>query len=151
MWTLALNDATLGFPYLKRFTFEPSAKPQRFVGSDPASSVIVLTDTYYPRLEVTFGGNDSVRPAMEIDAEEFIAVKSFKAKGKRISTFNIDKITELEPLRFPPEPEPETEPEDESQADEKEEESINPKVVQGDLFALDDTETSSLNDNPDEE
>ena len=146
VWTLALNDASLGFPYLKRFTFEPSAKPQRFVGTDAASSIILLTDTYYPRLEVTFGGNDAVRPALEIDAEEFIAVKSFKAKGKRISTFTIDKITELEPLRFPPEPEPETEPDAESQRDEQEEESINPKVVQGDLFALDEIESKT--DNP---
>ncbi len=146
VWTLALNDASLGFPYLKRFTFEPSAKPQRFVGTDAASSIILLTDTYYPRLEVTFGGNDAVRPALEIDAEEFIAVKSFKAKGKRISTFTIDKITELEPLRFPPEPEPETEPDAESLPDEQEEESINPKVVQGDLFALDEIESKT--DNP---
>ena len=133
VWTLALNDSTLGFPYLKRFMFEPSAKPQRFVGSDAASSVILLTDTYYPRLEVTFGGADAVRPAMEIDAEEFIAVKSFKAKGKRISTFTIDSIKELEPLRFPPEPEPQPEPENNEQ--EPEEETLNPKVVQRDLFA----------------
>ena len=143
VWTLALNDATLGFPYLKRFMFEPSAKPQRFVGTDAASSVIVLTDTYYPRLEVTFGGNDAVRPALEIDAEEFIAVKSFKAKGKRISTFTIDKITELEPLRFPPEPEPEPE-EEELPADDTEA-SINPKVIQGDLFALEDSTTPAGN------
>ncbi|MDE6423713.1 MAG: hypothetical protein K2K95_09905, partial [Muribaculaceae bacterium] len=143
VWTLALNDATLGFPYLKRFMFEPSAKPQRFVGTDAASSVIVLTDTYYPRLEVTFGGNDAVRPALEIDAEEFIAVKSFKAKGKRISTFTIDKITELEPLRFPPEPEPEPE-EEELPADDIEA-SINPKVIQGDLFALEDSTTPTGN------
>ncbi len=135
VWTLALNDSTLGFPYLKRFTFEPSAKPQRFVGSDAASSVILLTDTYYPRLEVTFGGADEVRPSIEIDAEEFIAVKSFKAKGKRISNFTIKSVTELEPTRFPPEPEPEPEPEETKE--EEAEETLNPKVVQGDLFALD--------------
>ncbi len=138
VWTLALTDATLGFPYLKRFTFETSAKPQRFVGSDATSSVILLTDTCYPRLEVTFGGHDAVRPPMEIDAEEFIAVKSFKAKGKRISTYTIDSIRELEPLRFPEEPEPESEePEEEHMPAEEEEESNNPKVVQGDLFAID--------------
>ena len=38
---------------------------------------------------------------MEIDAEQFVAVKGFKAKGKRISTFNVEKVDELEPLRFP--------------------------------------------------
>lgn len=101
VWTLALNDASLGFPYLKRFLFELSARPQRFVGSEPESSVILLTDTPYPRLEVEFGGADAVRPNLEIDAEDFISVKSFKAKGKRISTFTIANVTELEPLKQP--------------------------------------------------
>ena len=142
IWTLALNDASLGFPYLKRFVFEPSSKPQRFVGADETSKIILLSDTYYPRLLVKFGGADSVRPELEIDADEFIAVKSFKAKGKRISTYTIDTITELEPTRFPPEPEPEPEPvevddaPDDSEAAE-EEETLNPKVVQGDLFGFD--------------
>lgn len=106
IWTLALNDASLGFPYLKRFRFEVSAKPQRFVGSEPESSVILLTDTPFARLLVEFGGNDAVRPALEIETEDFIAVKSFKAKGKRISTYEIAGVGELEPTRFP-EPEEE--------------------------------------------
>ena len=107
VWTLALNDASLGYPYLKRFEFEVSAKPQRFVGSEPESSIILLTDTPFARLEVKFGGADAVRPALEIETEDFIGVKSFKAKGKRISTYNIAEITELEPTRFP---EPAAEP-----------------------------------------
>lgn len=112
IWTLALNDASLGFPYLKRFRFEVSAKPQRFVGSEPESSVILLTDTPFARLLVEFGGNDAVRPALEIETEDFIAVKSFKAKGKRISTYEIAGVSELEPTRFPePEEEPADEPE----------------------------------------
>ena len=106
IWTLALNDASLGFPYLKRFRFEVSAKPQRFVGSEPESSVILLTDTPFARLLVEFGGNDAVRPALEIETEDFIAVKSFKAKGKRKSTYEIAGVSELEPTRFP-EPEEE--------------------------------------------
>lgn len=101
VWTLALNDAGLGYPYLKRFSFEPSTKQQRYVGSEPESSIILLTDTPYPRLEVTFGGADAVRPPLEIEVEDFIAVKSFKAKGKRISTFNIAAISELEPTKVP--------------------------------------------------
>ncbi len=64
-----------------------------------------MTYTRYPRLLVTYVGNDSVRPEMEIDAEEFISVKGFKAKGKRITTYQLGEITELEPLR---QPEPET-------------------------------------------
>ncbi len=131
VWTLALYDASFGFPYLKRFCFEASAKPQHFVGNEEGSRMILLTDTPFPRLLFTFGGNDSVRPPMEVQADEFIGVKSFKAKGKRISIFKIEKFEELEPTKFPPEPEPlpaDTEPE------ETDAEPEGPKVVQGDLF-----------------
>lgn len=101
IWTLALYDASLGYPYLKRFEFEPSARPQRFVGTEPESSIILLTDTPFARIEVIFGGADAVRPTLEIETDDFISVKSFKAKGKRISTYNIESIKELEPTRFP--------------------------------------------------
>ena len=37
----------------------------------------------------------------EIDVEQFITVKGFKAKGKRLTTYQIESITELEPTRFP--------------------------------------------------
>lgn len=83
VWTLALYDASLDAPYLKRFTFEASAKPQRFVGTDPQSKLLLLTDTKDPDLIMEF--NDSDRPAVPVDAAEFIAVKSFKAKGKRLT------------------------------------------------------------------
>ena len=36
---------------------------------------------------------------MVVDAAEFIAVKGFKAKGKRLTTFSVATSTELEPLR----------------------------------------------------
>jgi topoisomerase-4 subunit A len=32
-----------------------------------------------------------------LDAEEFIGEKSFKAKGKRLSNFEVESIVELEP------------------------------------------------------
>ena len=105
-WTAVLYDADQKYMYLKRFTFEATAKKQNFLGDNPESKLRILTDTAYPRIQVTFGGRDSYREGLEIDAEEFIAVKSFKAKGKRLSTFEIAGITELEPLRFP-EPEEE--------------------------------------------
>ena len=130
VWTLVLNDASQGYPYIKRFQFEVSARPQRYVGNEPESTSILLTDTPYPRLEVSFGGNDAMRPPLEIEAEEFIGVKSFKAKGKRLTTYVLASVTELEPTRLP-EPEPQ-DPEPEEMIDTEEENS--PKIVQGDLF-----------------
>lgn len=121
IWTLVLNDASLGYPYMKRFAFESSPKPQRFVGSDEQSSVILLTDTPYPRIKVEFGGADAVRPALEIEADEFIGVKSFKAKGKRLSNYNVANVEELEPTKVPEEtvenPEPEDLPDQEEASD----------------------------------
>lgn len=112
VWTVALHDAAQGYPYLKRFSFEPSAKPQRFAGEDEKSTLILVTDTPYPRLQLTFGGADAVREPMVIDADEFISVKSFKAKGKRLTTYEIGELTELEPLKTPEPAEAVTETED---------------------------------------
>ena len=109
VWTAVLFDAdNQNYPYVKRFYMEANKKHQTFLGENAESRLLILTDQVYPRLNVIFGGADSSRPAMEIDVEQFIGVKGFKAKGKRISTWQVDNIEELEPLRFP-EPEPEEE------------------------------------------
>jgi topoisomerase-4 subunit A len=120
IWSVALFDADQEYPYIKRFNFEPTTKRVSFLGDNPKSELWLLSCKVYPRFAAVFGGNDSFRETMEIDVDEFIAVKSLRAKGKRISTFFIDKVTELDPTRFP-EPEPETSlPE---QNDDEEEES----------------------------
>ena len=107
VWSAALYDADQqGYPYLKRFPFEASARKLNFMGENKQSQLILLTDIVYPRIQVNFGGNDSFREALEIDAEEFIGIKSYKAKGKRITTFTVENINELEPIRFPEEDEP---------------------------------------------
>lgn len=123
-WTAVLFDADQKYMYLKRFTFETSAKKQNFLGENSESKLILLSDVVYPRILVTFGGRDNYREAQEIDAEEFIAVKGFKAKGKRISTFEIEEIKELEPTRFP-EPEEEEEKKFEVQIDDDDEDIDN--------------------------
>ena len=102
IWTAVLYDAdNEGYPYIKRFTMDATKRHQNFLGENVNSKLILLTDTVYPRIKVTYGGVDAVRPAEEIDAEQFIAQKSFKAKGKRLSTWNIGSIEEIEPTRFP--------------------------------------------------
>lgn len=123
-WTAVLFDADQKFMYIKRFAFEASAKKQNFLGENPESKLILLTDVVFPRILVTFGGRDNYREALEIDAEEFIAIKGFKAKGKRLSTFEIGEIKELEPTRFP-EPEEEEEKKFEVQIDDDDEDVDN--------------------------
>jgi topoisomerase-4 subunit A len=101
VWSAALFNAEQGYAYLKRFSFEVSDKMVNFVGDNPESKLFLLTDTVFPRIKAIFGGNDSFREPMEIEVEEFIDVKGYKAKGKRISTYKIVEVEELEPTRFP--------------------------------------------------
>lgn len=97
VWTAVLNDADQGYPYIKRFTFEPASKRTRFLGDNEKSELILLSDTPGCRLKVTFGGGDSFREPMVVNASEFIAVKSYKAKGKRLTTFALGNVEEIEP------------------------------------------------------
>lgn len=101
IWSAALYDAGQKFTYLKRFTFEDSEKIANFMGEEPGSKLFLLTDTVFPRVKVTFGGGDDFREPIEIDVEEFIAAKSYRAKGKRISNYIVKDVEEIEPLRFP--------------------------------------------------
>ena len=104
VWTAILYDAdNQGYPYLKRFQMDATRKKQNWLSENPTSQLILLTDTPYPRIQLTYGGNDAFRGSEEIDAEQFIAVKGYKAKGKRLTTYALESITELEPTRFPEE------------------------------------------------
>ena len=102
VWTVCLFDADQqGYAYMKRFTLEANTRHQNYLGENPESHLILITDTPYPHLLVTLGGNDDFRDPLDIEAEDFIGIKSFKAKGKRITTCNVAKIEELEPTRHP--------------------------------------------------
>ncbi len=101
IWTAVLYDADQKYPYLKRFQLEASNRKQNFLGENEKSFLYLLTDEMYPRIEIIFGGHDAFREALLIDADEFVGVKGFKAKGKRVTTHSIDTVNELEPTRFP--------------------------------------------------
>ena len=119
VWTAVLFDAdNQGYPYLKRFQMDASKKKQNWLSENPASRLVLLTDVVYPLIKITYGGADDFRGSEEIDAEQFIAVKGFKAKGKRLSTYQIESIEELEPVRFPEEPETPENPEDSEEPEE---------------------------------
>ena len=131
VWTAVLYDADNGeLPYIKRFQMDAAAKRQNFLGDNPKSQLICLTDVAYPRFEITFQEPDAFRGPQEIDAEEFIAVKGFKAKGKRITTLRLDKCIELEPTRFPEETDTPQESEDESEGSDTSEEPESQDVVE---------------------
>ena len=140
VWTVALWDADQKYYYLKRFQLEPTAKPLSFLGENPDSKLMLISGKPFPRIEVIFGGGDAFRETLDIDAEEFIGVKGFRAKGKRLTTFEVEAINELEPIRSKPEkesgegdeekPEEEAEPvEIDAEADEESSEAETDEII----------------------
>lgn len=121
-WTAIVYDADQKYYYLKRFLLEASARKQSFLGENPKNRLMLLTDEAYPRVEVVFGGHDSFREALVIDADEFTVVRGFKAKGRRVSSYEIASFNELEPNRLPEATSPESESEALSQVEETDEE-----------------------------
>jgi topoisomerase-4 subunit A len=91
-------DAEQKFYYVKRFTIEESEKAQCFINENAESKLISLTEVEYPRFEIYFGGKHKDRDNEIIEVAEFIGIKSYKAKGKRMTSFMVDNIQEIEPI-----------------------------------------------------
>ncbi|HOO84452.1 MAG TPA: DNA gyrase/topoisomerase IV subunit A [Prolixibacteraceae bacterium] len=89
------------FYYVKRFQIDedtPVNKPQNFIGETPDNKLISITWVHYPRLELEFGGKNSDRENEIVEVAEFISIKSYKAKGKRLTNFEVKKVKEIEPV-----------------------------------------------------
>ena len=98
IWSAVLWDGEQKYYYLKRFLLEPTAKPLNFVGEHPDSTLRLLMRDARPQIRISYGGADEAREALVVNVEDFIAVKSIKAKGKRLTTYKVANIEELEPL-----------------------------------------------------
>lgn len=114
VWSAVYFDADQKSYYIKRFNMETAQKPFSFIGDNEKSELIMLTSHPYPQIEITFKGADKMREPLKVDVEDFIAIKGIKAKGKRLTTYKVASIVEIEPIR---EPEPEVEEVIEEQED----------------------------------
>jgi len=92
-------DGELQMHYLKRFDVDANIKKANFIGEHPESKLeFVFTDSL-PRLEIEFKPvKNKQRPNEIVLVADFISVKSYKAKGKRLTAFPVEKITPLEPI-----------------------------------------------------
>jgi len=117
VWTLVMWDKEMKCYNLKRSTLEARAtrqsllgEPKRFQmasgilytpsaepGDDTATAAPLLLDTPYPRLRITMGKPDDFRPALEIEADEFIPIRSIGTKGKKITNYKVAEIEEIAP------------------------------------------------------
>ena len=99
VFTAIYWDNTSGYYYIKRFCFEISDNtPQNFIPVEEGARLVDISSDIHPAVRVEFipSGNKPKEPAV-IDAEEFIAVKGFRAKGKRAGE-KIASIAFGEPL-----------------------------------------------------
>ena len=102
LWTAVYYDAEQKHHYIKRFSIEEEQKRELILGENPKNELLLLTDTYYPRLLIGKKEKDGEIRTTEIDVEEFALVKSIRARGKRIAPYPIDQVEELAPMKPSP-------------------------------------------------
>lgn len=85
VYSLLYKDSD-GFIYVKRFTLEQNDNSEKnFISNEEGATFIELNEDLHPAITVTFEQNGKKpKEPLTIDVEEFIAVKSYKAKGKRV-------------------------------------------------------------------
>ncbi|MDD2635013.1 MAG: DNA gyrase/topoisomerase IV subunit A [Bacteroidales bacterium] len=98
IFTAIHYDSEQEFFYLKRFNVDEATKELMFIGETEGSYLMDISDHDYPQVKLVFGGKHKDREDEVIDAEEFIAIKGIKARGKRITTFETKEILFIEPL-----------------------------------------------------
>jgi topoisomerase-4 subunit A len=98
VYSVIYLDADQNYYYVKRFMTEESEKPLCFIGDNPESKLISITEVEYPRFEIKFGGKHKNRDNEIIEVAGFIGIKSYKAKGKRLTSYTVDNIHEVEPV-----------------------------------------------------
>ncbi len=103
IYSLCYFDREQGYYYMKRFPAELSEKMQYFLDEQGQSDFVCLTECAGAKLEITYKGAHASRPADLINVDEFIGVKSHRAKGKRLTTFEVDKLRFIEPEISEPE------------------------------------------------
>ena len=91
-------DGEMEYYYVKRFQFDAIEKLTPFIAEHEDSKLIKITEVEYPRFEIKFGGKNRERDKEIIEVADFIGVKSFRAKGKRLTKYQVELVQELEPV-----------------------------------------------------
>lgn len=92
VYTAIHYDAEQEFFYLKRFQVEEDIKELNILSETQGSYLVQLSCDEYPQVKIKFGGKNENREDELIDADEFIAIKGIKARGKRLTTFEIKEV-----------------------------------------------------------
>ncbi|MDA3866040.1 MAG: DNA gyrase/topoisomerase IV subunit A [Salinivirgaceae bacterium] len=100
VYTAVHYDGEQKYYYLKRFQAEDTNGRYVSITNDHKNSRLVAFSAFqFPQFELDFGGKHAKRENELVDAEEFIAIKGAKARGKRLTTLEVDTIKEIEPVK----------------------------------------------------
>lgn len=97
VYSVVYFDREQHYYYLKRFTAERSEKLQTFLDEEGQAELTAMTRCAGSKLRIAYRGAQAARPADEIETDEFVGVKSHRAKGKRLTTFDVKAVTFIEP------------------------------------------------------
>lgn len=106
IFTVLYVEAETKLMYIKRFTIEedtPLNKRISFIGEGEDARFIAVNMDVLPRLLLKFNNGVSGKhfDDEELNVDEYIGVKSYKAKGKRLSTHDVNYYEFLEPFEKP--------------------------------------------------
>ena len=138
VYSVCYFDKEQNYFYMKRFQLDASEKMQSFLDEDNTMEFVAMTSVEGATLKVEYTGAHATRPADEVDVDSFIGVKSHRAKGKRITTYQVASLTFIEP-----EPQPEPEPEE---ADEEMDEVLDVNLDGAEDVDVEQQELTSVSD-----
>lgn len=97
VYSVAYYEGEKKYYYLKRCPLEQVDSPTSIIGESQGSKLHAISNLSDAKLKVYYRSGGRVQPEELVDAEEFIGVKSLRARGKRISTNPIRKLEFLTP------------------------------------------------------
>jgi len=100
--TVLYKDGSSGWLYIKRFRIEESDKKTSFLNEQSDTELLVFTQDRYPRIKLFFEDRKDGKPRENeiIELHEFIALKGYKAKGKRLTDKKLKKYQMIDPLPY---------------------------------------------------
>lgn len=135
-------DGRLEKYYVKRFQIDedtPINKKTLFISDSKGSEMVLFSLDYLPRLQMDVEPKSGDLSVQVVPVAEFIGVKSFKARGKRLGDRNIKKIKFIDPIPYE-----KPEPEEEDSKDENENNSPD-EVIHDNLESSDNQQDKVIN------
>ena len=84
--------------YVKRFVIESVDKEESFISDHPKSKLLIMATDFRPMAEVVFSKRSLEN--IQVNFEDFIAVKGYKAIGNQLTKEKIKQVNLLDPLPY---------------------------------------------------